>query len=86
VFKEYGAEDLGCLYCYVDPAKRMAANPSEKIVHKSCAPCGDDYCTLEVMATSEKERKDFASKSEDWKHVDPRLVKGSGLKISKKEN
>ena len=82
VFREYGAQDLGCLYCYVDSAKTMAADPGKKMVHKTCAPCGDDFCTLEVSATTEKERKDFMGKSKDWKYVDPRLVEGSGLKKS----
>jgi hypothetical protein len=85
VFQEYGAQDLGCLYCYVDPAKRMAADPSEKIVHRSCAPCGDDYCTLDVVATTEKERRDFLRSSEEWKYVDPRLVEGSGLKARERK-
>lgn len=28
IFREYGEQDLGCLYCYVDPAKSMAQDPA----------------------------------------------------------
>jgi hypothetical protein len=80
VFKEYGAEDLGCLYCYVDPAKSMATDPSQKFIHTTCAACGDDYCTFELASTSEKEREDFKNRSKDWKYVDPRIAEGSGSK------
>jgi len=80
VFHEYGEEDLGCLYCYIDPAKTMAVDPKQKIIHKTCAPCGDDYCTFERVPTTEKERQDFINKDKDWKYVDPRIVEGSGLK------
>jgi hypothetical protein len=80
VFKEYGAEDLGCLYCYVDPAKSMATNLSQKLIHTTCTACGDDYCTFEMVPTSEKEREDFKNRSKDWKDVDPRIAEGSGPK------
>jgi hypothetical protein len=80
VFREYGEEDLGCLYCYVDPAKTMAVDPDQKSVHKTSAACGDDYCTLERVSTTEKEREDFRNMDKDWRYVDLRLVEGSGLK------
>jgi hypothetical protein len=76
IFREYGEEDLGCLYCYVDPAKSMAVDPAEKIIHKTCAACQDSYCTFERKRTTAKERKDFKEKNSDWRNVDPRLVKG----------
>jgi len=79
IFREYGEEDLGCLYCYIDPAKTMAVNPNYKIIHKNCLACGDDYCTFEQVYTTEKERKDFKNMDKDWKHVDPRLVEGRRL-------
>ena len=75
-FKEYGELDLGSLYCYVDPAKSMAADSDHKLIHGKCAACGDDYCTFEVLPTTEQERTDFTSKRSDWKHVDPRLAEG----------
>jgi hypothetical protein len=83
VFREYGEEDLGCLYCYVDGAKSMAADPAIKVVHKTCAACGDDYCTFEREQTTAKERNDFKERSSDWKNVDPRIVEG--LKKKKQE-
>jgi hypothetical protein len=76
VFREYGEEDLGCLYCYVDPAKSMAIDPENKVIHKDCAACGDDYCTFEQGPTTKKEKADFESGARDWGKVDPRLVQG----------
>lgn len=75
-FKEYGELDLGCLYCYVDPAKTMTQDPREKLIHRDCAACGDDFCTFDVLPTTEQERNDFRSKRSDWKHVDSRLAEG----------
>jgi hypothetical protein len=75
-FHEYGEEDVGCLYCYVDPAKSMAVNQKNKIIHKNCAACGDDYCTFEQLPTTKKERADFKNMERDWRSVDPRLVQG----------
>jgi len=77
IFREYGELDLGCFYCYVDPAKSMAADPASKFIHKDCAACGDDFCTFDKTSTTEKERKDFVSKNKDWKDVDPRLTQGT---------
>jgi predicted hydrocarbon binding protein len=75
-FKEYGELDLGSLYCYVDPAKSMAADPDRKLIHRDCAACGDEYCTFEVLPTTEEDRAGFANKRSDWKNVDPRLAVG----------
>jgi hypothetical protein len=77
IFHEYGEEDIGCLYCYVDPAKTMAFNPKNKVIHTDCAACGDEHCTFEQVPTTEKERADFKSNQKDWRNVDPRLVQGS---------
>jgi hypothetical protein len=73
-FREYGEQRLGCLYCYVDPAKRMAIDPMRKVIHTACAACGDDFCTFKEVSTTEKERVDFVKKDKDWKRVDPRLI------------
>jgi len=75
IFQQYGELDLGSLYCYVDPAKFMAVDPSRKQVHNDCAACGDEYCTFNEVPTTEKERNDFMNRSIDWKYVDPRLVR-----------
>jgi hypothetical protein len=79
-FREYGEEDLGCLYCYVDAAKTMAVDPNRKLVHKDCAACGDDYCTFQETSTSAKERVDFENMAVGWRKVDRRLAEGHGSK------
>jgi hypothetical protein len=76
-FHEYGEEDIGCLYCYVDPAKSMAVDLNSKLIHKDCAACGDDYCTFEEAPTTSKERAYFKSIKNDWRNIDARLVEGS---------
>lgn len=76
IFREYGEEDVGCLYCYVDPAKSMAVDPGSKLIHGYCAACGDDYCTFARMSTTEKDRIGFEKMSKDWMDVDPRLAQG----------
>jgi len=76
IFRDYGEEDLGCLYCYVDGAKSMAVDPASKFIHRTCAACGDEYCTFERKQTTTKERRDFKAKSSDWRSVDPRIVEG----------
>lgn len=75
VFRELGEEELGRLYCYVDSAKSMAADPGRKLIHTACEPAGDDCCAFDLVATSEKERESFADNAEDWKAVDPILDK-----------
>ncbi len=70
IWREYGEDRLGRLYCYVDPAKYMAFNPGFKLIHLKAMPDGDDYCELTVRATSEKEREDFSAKDKDWSYID----------------
>jgi hypothetical protein len=70
---EYGELDIGSLYCLIDPAKTMAENPEEKMIHTLCLTVGDDHCEFARTPTTEKERKDFAE-NRDWSHVDPRLA------------
>ncbi|MBS7620313.1 L-2-amino-thiazoline-4-carboxylic acid hydrolase [Candidatus Bathyarchaeota archaeon] len=82
IFREYGEQDVGSFYCYVDPAKSMAVEPETKLIHNDCAACGDDYCTFVKITTTEKERADFENMRGEWKNIDPRLAKG--LKDSKK--
>ena len=77
IFREYGELGLGGLYCYVDPAKTMAADPTVKLIHNDCAACGDDYCTFAELPTTEKEQNDFANARSEWKYVDPRLARGT---------
>jgi len=70
VWKEYGENELGRLYCSVDPAKYMAYNPDFKLAHSKAIPDGDDYCEFCVHRTTAKERKDFASATADWLYID----------------
>jgi hypothetical protein len=74
IFREYGEEDLRCLYCYVDAAKTMAVDPNHKLIHKDCAACGDDYCTFEEAPTTAKERVDFENMAIGWKRIDRRIA------------
>ncbi|MBW2308679.1 MAG: L-2-amino-thiazoline-4-carboxylic acid hydrolase [Deltaproteobacteria bacterium] len=70
VWKEYGEEKLGRLYCYVDPAKYMAFNPDFTLVHLKAMPDGDEYCEFTVRPTTEKEREDYSSRDKDWTYID----------------
>ena len=74
IFKEYEEEDLGKLYCYIDAAKSMTTNSSTKAIHTKCVLCGDDYCQIKSVETTEKERKDFEKSDPEWKNVDPLLL------------
>jgi len=74
-FIDLEEEDLGRLYCYVDPAKSMAENPDRKFIHTNCVLCGDEYCSFEYASTSDKEKEDFKNNAEGWKNVDPILLK-----------
>ena len=70
LWKEYGEEELGRLYCYVDPAKYMSYNPNYKLIHIKAVPDGHQYCELAVKLTTEEEKKDFLSKDKDWLYID----------------
>lgn len=73
VFFEYDMVKFGCIYCYVDPAKSMALNPSRKIIHTSCVLVGDPYCSFEIIETNIIEREAFDENSLEWRKVDPKL-------------
>ncbi len=75
VFKEMGERDLGRLYCFVDAAKSMAADPSRKLIHTACELCGDDHCAFDLPETDPDERADFQNLNPRWKRVDPILLK-----------
>jgi len=70
---EYGEEDIGSLYCLIDPAKAMFANPKQKIIHTRCLTVGDSHCEFATVPTTEKDKEDFFADDKDWSHVDPRL-------------
>ncbi|GAI30170.1 unnamed protein product, partial [marine sediment metagenome] len=63
-------DDLGRIYCYVDPASTMAYNPEFKIVHTKAVPDGDEFCELALRPTTEKERQDFLFEENDWAYID----------------
>ena len=70
VWKEYGEEKIGRLYCYVDPAKYMAYNPDYKLAHITAIPDGSSYCEFCIEETTPRERAAFNSEEEDWQFID----------------
>jgi len=54
VWQKYGEEELGGLYCLVDPAKMQAYDPDWTMVHTNKIPDGDEYCELVVRPCSEE--------------------------------
>jgi len=70
VMIEMGEPELGALYCLIDPAKTMAADPRKKLIHTRCMILGHDECGFSTVPTSEAERSDFEENG-DWAHVDP---------------
>ena len=69
-WKEMGEEELGRIYCYVDPAKSMAFNPDWALVHSRCMPDGDEFCDLHYRKTSKKEKEEFLEKATDLSKID----------------
>ncbi|MFP3951447.1 MAG: L-2-amino-thiazoline-4-carboxylic acid hydrolase [Candidatus Bathyarchaeia archaeon] len=70
IMREYGEPEIGSLYCLVDPAKTMAVNPNEKMIHTKCMIIGDEWCDFDTISTSEEDRREF-ERGKDWSHVDP---------------
>lgn len=70
VWKEYGEERIGRLYCYMDTAKYMGYNPLYKFVHTKALPDGDDCCEFTIQATTPREREDFETGGKDWFYMD----------------
>jgi len=70
VWKEYGAEKLGRLYCFMDTAKYMGYNPHYKLVHHQAVPEGDECCEFEIQQTTPEERDDFTTPGKDWFYMD----------------
>ena len=69
VWKEYGGDELGRLYCLTDAAQFMAFDPTTALVHLKAEPDGDDHCELVFRETTAQEREDFAE-NRDWSHMD----------------
>lgn len=83
---EYGEEDIGSLYCLVDSAKTMAADPEKKMIHEKCLALGDGYCLFKIVPTTEEDRENFFAENEDWSHIDPLLASFYCLKEADTRN
>jgi hypothetical protein len=70
IMLKMGEPELGAMYCLIDPAKTMAADLSEKMIHTKCMILGHDECQFDTVPTTEKEQRSF-KKGEDWTGVDP---------------
>ena len=70
VWHEYGRDDIGRLYCFVDPASAMSFNPDFKIAHTRAEPDGDPYCELVNRPTGEKDKREFEKLDPDWESID----------------
>ncbi|HER23501.1 MAG TPA: hypothetical protein ENO17_00325 [Candidatus Atribacteria bacterium] len=70
LWKELGEDEIGRLYCYVDPAKYMTYNPNFALVHKKSIPDGNKYCEFIIRETTKQEREDFLNDDMDWSYID----------------
>lgn len=70
IMLELGEPELGAMYCLIDPAKTMAADPSQKMIHTRCMILGHDECQFDTIPTSEAERESF-KRGKNWAFVDP---------------
>ncbi len=70
VMIELGEPELGALYCLIDPAKTMAADPGKKMIHTKNVILGDEGCGFTTVPTTEEDRRDFEEDG-DWAHADP---------------
>lgn len=71
VWREYGEEELGSLYCFIDPAKFMYYNPAYKQIHTRTMPVnGGDCCELAVVPATDADRDAFFADKKDWTTVD----------------
>lgn len=70
IMLEMGEPELGAMYCLIDPAKTMAADLSQKMIHTRCMILGHDECQFDTIPTSLEEQESF-KKGCDWTSVDP---------------
>lgn len=70
VMLEMNEPKLGAMYCLIDPAKTMAADLSNKMIHTKCMILGHDECQFDTIPTSEKDKRDF-KQEKNWANVDP---------------
>jgi len=69
LWRKYGQEELGKLYCYVDAAKYLAFNENYVQTHIKAMTKGDDYCEFEVTPATQ-EQKELFKEDEDFSKVD----------------
>jgi hypothetical protein len=69
VMLEEGEPRLGSLYCLIDVAKTMAADPGRKLVHDRCMLLGHDECVFSTLETKPQEVSDFQN-DHDWAYLD----------------
>jgi hypothetical protein len=80
VWREYGQDRLGRIYCYVDPASVMAFNPDLKYVHTLAIPDGDACCELVFRSTTDEDKKDFQKEGTDFRGIEERQAGGDAKK------
>lgn len=75
VWREYGESELGRLYCYVDPIKSLAYNPSTVHYHSQLSelPGSDWVCEHVTRPSTEQEREAFknSDKTDEWQSIEP---------------
>lgn len=52
IWQEYGEDELGGLYCLVDPSKMQAYDPDWTMVHIKKIPAGDECCEFAIRPTA----------------------------------
>ncbi|MFP4051434.1 MAG: L-2-amino-thiazoline-4-carboxylic acid hydrolase [Thermoplasmata archaeon] len=72
-WKEEGEEELGRLYCYVDPAKYLGYNEKYIQIHEKAIPAGDEYCEFCVRRPTGEERNLFNSADGNFDDIDEHL-------------
>jgi len=70
VWREYGEDRLGRIYCYVDPASTMAFCPEFKYVHTLAIPDGDACCELVFRKTTEEDKAEFEKEDVDFRLIE----------------
>ena len=72
VWREYGQDRLGRIYCYVDPASVMTFNTNLKYVHTMTIPDGDACCELVFRRTTDEDKKDFRKEDTEFRGIEER--------------
>ncbi len=73
LWKEYGEDKLGKLYCYVDATKYMGFNQDYVQTHTKAMTLGDDFCEFVVTPSTKKQKDIFNDDEADLSEVDEYL-------------